>query len=59
MRDGFINIGSGQDLSSPIGRLVKAKATRTTEVVDGLTQEADPTVVVSEIFNDDGGPRSA
>ncbi len=47
----FISIQSGLEVCSPIEQAIEAKATGTTELAAGSTPEAEPTVVVSEIFD--------
>ena len=55
MRVRSISIASGQGLLGPIERAVEAQASGTTEVVDCPTPEAEPTVITSEIFDQEGG----
>lgn len=50
----FISIESGREVQEAIEQTVEAKPTGTTEVVTGPTPEAEPTVVVSEVFDSDG-----
>lgn len=50
----FVSVESGKEVQESIEKTVEVKATGTTEVISGSTPEAEPTVVVSEVFNSEG-----
>jgi beta-mannosidase len=50
----FISIATGLDVSQPIMQTVDAKATGTTEVASGDGPEAEATLILSEVFDQEG-----
>ena len=50
----FVSVSTGLDVRAPIERKVHAKPTGTTEVLSGETPEEELTVLISEIFGEEG-----
>jgi beta-mannosidase len=50
----FISIATGLDVSGPVEQIVDVKVTGTTELISGECPEAEPTIILSEIFDPEG-----